>query len=68
MSTWARIQTFVAASDTDDPIEQWPADWISYTEHGVRIDTPNLPGHVLIPWHNVLRIDHAANPTKEEAS
>lgn len=67
MSTWARIQrAFVAPTDLTDQTEQWPADWISYTQHGVRIDTPNLEGHILIPWHNVLRVDHISSPTGEQ--
>lgn len=63
MSRWARIHLRSTADGAQ--LEQAPEKWVTYTDHGVRVDWPEA-GHTLIPWPNVLRIDHQATPTKED--
>jgi hypothetical protein len=64
MNTWVIIQ-LRDHRDGEEPMEQAPQKWVGYEAHGVRVDWPEA-GHTLIPWTNILRVDHAPQPHTEE--
>jgi len=62
MSTWVIIHLSIPIGG--EPTERAPEEWVSLTDHGVRIEWKDA-GHSLIPWHNVLRIDHQPQAGEE---